>query len=157
MGLKPENIPNFRLVTNPENLNIESVSLLLEKAGMRRRELEQMSIAVRNSTEVVAAFLQSGALIGFGRLISDGVFYGTIWDVAVDPAYQGLGIGTAIMNALLKTSGRLGLYMIGLFTEQHNWAFYERLGFVVMQGVNAMYLHMQPSSPRHATEEPHER
>lgn len=157
--MKPEleNIPNFDLVTNPENLNLESVSALLERVGLRRRAPQHMSMAIRNSTEVIAVYLQSGALIGFGRLISDGVFYGTMWDIAVDPAYQGRGVGTAIMNALLKTSRRLGLYMIGLFTAPHNWKFYERLGFVVIQDVHAMHLQIQPSFPNVLSEDPHER
>jgi len=139
---QPENPRVFRLVNNPDNLDLKSVSDLLEIVGMRQRNPAEMLKAIQASTQVIAAYLPSGALVGFGRLISDGVFYGTIWDIAVDPAYQKLGIGSAIMNELLTTSRRMGLYMVGLFTAAHNWHFYEHLGFVVIPDVHPMRLQL---------------
>ena len=135
--------PGFRLVSNPTDLDLEGVSRLLEGVGMRARDGEHMASAIRASTQVIAAYLPSGGLVGFGRLISDGVFYGTIWDIAVNPAYQKLGIGSAIVTALLDTSRHLGLYMVGLFTALHNRQFYENLGFVVLDDIHPMKLQIQ--------------
>lgn len=42
-----------------------------------------------------------GAAIGMGRLIGDGGCFFQIVDIAVDPAYQGKGIGKSVMAALM--------------------------------------------------------
>jgi ribosomal protein S18 acetylase RimI-like enzyme len=39
-------------------------------------------------------------LCAIGRLISDGVYYASIFDVAVHPAYQRQGIGRLLMKEL---------------------------------------------------------
>jgi len=134
----PKTVPDFRLVSNPKELDMEDLSRLLDSSGMRARDRERMLIAINGSTEVIAVYLVSGELIGFGRLVSDGSYYGTIWDIAVDPNYQKCGIGAAIVTTLLKTSRRLGLYMVGLFTALHNRQFYEDLGFVILDDIHPM-------------------
>jgi len=141
----PKEIPEFCLVRNPKELDLEQLSRLLESAGMRSRDRKRMSRAIDGSTEVIAVFLVSGGLIGFGRLISDGSYYGTIWDVAVDPDYQKSGIGTAVVTALLNTSRRLGLYMVGLFTALHNEQFYKNLGFIILDDIHPMKLQLNLS------------
>jgi ribosomal protein S18 acetylase RimI-like enzyme len=45
--------------------------------------------------------LDSGQVIGMGRLVGDGVKYFYVQDLAVLPAYQGRGIGTALLHRLL--------------------------------------------------------
>lgn len=129
--------PGVRLVGNPQSLDHEAVSALMAAVGMRARDPAEMARAVAASTAVVAAY-RGDELVGFGRLISDGTYYGTIWDVAVSPAEQGHGIGNAIVADLLATAKQLRLYMIGLFTELHNRTFYEDLGFTLLEGIHPM-------------------
>ncbi len=59
-------------------------------------------LAVRGAAEIECAFANSylccfawveGKLVGVARATSDGVFYATVLDVAVDPGFQGAGIG----------------------------------------------------------------
>jgi len=40
-------------------------------------------------------------LIGFGRVLTDYVYRASVWDVIVDPKYQGQDIGTQIMERIL--------------------------------------------------------
>lgn len=42
-------------------------------------------------------------LIGIARVTSDHVLNATIWDVVVDPAYQGQGLGKAIVEQVWTT------------------------------------------------------
>ncbi len=48
-------------------------------------------------------------MIGFARATSDGVLSATVWDVAVNPAWQRSGLGRALMERLTKKLvGRAG-------------------------------------------------
>jgi N-acetylglutamate synthase-like GNAT family acetyltransferase len=130
-------IDQLRLVLNPSELDLAKVVALLDSVGMQPRKLRQMRRAVSASSDVVAAYVDK-ELVGFGRMISDCVYYGTIWDVAVQPDKQRVGIGTRIMTLLLRRAKQHKLYMIGLFTASHNRTFYEKLGFKFFNDVHAM-------------------
>ena len=101
-------------------------------------------LAVRNAAEVKRAFANSylccfawvdGQLVGAARAMSDGVYYATVMDVAVDPGYQGAGIGRKMMSALLR---RLPVQKVYLTTVPGKEGFYEKLGF--LHETNAMGL-----------------
>lgn len=68
-------------------------------------------------------------IVGMGRLVGDdGCFYQVV-DVAVEPAYQGQGIGTRIMTALvdwLEDNAARSAY-VSLVADVEG--FYERFGF----------------------------
>ena len=70
--------------------------------------------------------------VGMGRVVGDGI-YNIICDVVVDPAYQGKGIGSQIMNRLLnylkKQTPENGRTSIQLIAEKGKETFYERFGF----------------------------
>ena len=40
--------------------------------------------------------------IGFARCTGDGIIDATIWDVAINPVYQGYGLGKQLMEYLMK-------------------------------------------------------
>lgn len=89
----------------------------------------------RNSRVAVFAF-DDGKLIGFGRAISDGERQAAIYDIAVLPAYQGRGIGRAVVEKLLE--GIPGCNAI-LYADTSKEAFYERLGFRRMKTAMALF------------------
>lgn len=94
---------------------------------------------VRQSFCFVGAFSGS-ELIGMGRVVSDGVSDAYIQDVVVLKKFRGRGIGAAIIQKIigfLKTS-RIG--WIGLIAEPGTQQFYQRLGFVPMEGYKPMLL-----------------
>jgi ribosomal protein S18 acetylase RimI-like enzyme len=68
----------------------------------------------------------SGQVVGFVTAIADGVLSAYIPLLEVLPAYQGQGIGTALMGRMLA---RLrDLYMIDLLCDPELQPYYERLG-----------------------------
>lgn len=104
-------------------------------------------LAERTAAEVKRAFANSylccfawvdGQLVGAARATSDGVFYATVLDVAVDPGFQGAGIGRRMMRELLR---RLSVQKVYLTTVPGKEGFYEKLGF--MHQTNAMGLFPQ--------------
>ena len=85
--------------------------------------------ALDHSWYTVAAY-DAGQLVGFGRVVSDGVLYGMIYDMIVRPSHQGQGIGTEILNRLIAKCQAAGLRDIQLFSAKGNVAFYGHRGFV---------------------------
>jgi len=75
---------------------------------------------------------RNGKIAGYliGRGDQDSYF---IENVAVDPAYQGLGLGGALLRHAIAEARRLKLSSLWLFTNAamtENQAIYARLGFV---------------------------
>jgi ribosomal protein S18 acetylase RimI-like enzyme len=57
---------------------------------------------------------------------------GWVWNIAVDRAYRGQGLGRKLMRRIIKWGRRQGLRAIILETQTNNWPacrFYQRLGF----------------------------
>ena len=65
------------------------------------RSSEDMATAVAHSFPLVTAW-DGDLMIGFARATSDGVFRATIWDVVIDPAYQGGGLGRKMVETLVR-------------------------------------------------------
>ena len=90
---------------------------------------EDLRMALHHSWCTVAAY-DAGQLVGFGRVVSDGVLYGVIYDMIVRPSHQGQGIGTEILNRLLAKCQAAGLRDIQMFSAKGRAAFYRHHGFV---------------------------
>jgi N-acetylglutamate synthase-like GNAT family acetyltransferase len=134
---------SFVFHENPCDIDLAEISKLLDRVHMRARPVNLLSRAVAASTQVVVVTDDKGTVVGFGRLISDGVYYGTLWDIAVHPDVQRQGIGLAIVARILKKCEDLNLAMVGLFTEKHNRTFYERIGFKMINSIHAMTLDLK--------------
>ena len=101
----------------------------------RAGHLSRIKEAFLNSYRVVTAW-DGDRIIGAGRLISDGVCYGWIHDMAVLPDCQKTGIGTGIVKHLLD--GNEGL-LIGLTSAFGAVEFYHKLGFKKHKTAMAKY------------------
>ena len=112
---------------------------IMARAPLRERETGQLALAWRNS--YAAAFAHAeGRLIGGARAVSDGVYYATIYDVVVDPDWQGQGVGRALVQDLI---GRLPVEKIFLTSVPGKEGFYAKLGF--LRQTNAMGWYAAPA------------
>lgn len=74
----------------------------------------------------------SGAqVVGMGRIVGDGAIFFYIQDIVVDPGHQRRGVGTKILDALLKHLSEAApkQAFVGLFAAKGSIQFYERYGF----------------------------
>ena len=101
----------------------------------RAGNLRKVKEAFLNSYRVVTAW-EADRIIGAGRLISDGVCYGWIHDMAVLPDRQKQGAGRGIVKELL--AGNEGL-LIGLTSSFGAVKFYQKLGFKKHKTAHAKY------------------
>ena len=101
----------------------------------RAGDLRRIKEAFLNSHRIITAWDQD-EVIGAGRLISDGVYYGWIHEMAVHPEYQRTGVGRRIMKELLD--GHEGL-LIGLTSAFGAEGFCHKLGFQKHKTAMALY------------------
>ena len=90
---------------------------------------EELAQALRSSWFVLSAY-DGEQLVGFGRLVSDGVLHAMIYELIVLPEYQGQGIGGIILEKLVEKCQESGVRDIQLFCACGKRAFYEKRGFV---------------------------
>jgi GNAT superfamily N-acetyltransferase len=89
---------------------------------------EEYAHVLQASWHMVCAY-DGEKLVGFGRMVSDGIVHAMIYDMIVDPAYQGQGIGTEILARLVEYCRSLRIRDIQLFCARGKRLFYEKNGF----------------------------
>ena len=98
---------------------------LFQRAGLGERKPAVAQAVFAGS--YACCFAWDGAtLIGAARAISDGVNSSVVYDVVVEPTYQGQGVGKALMRNLL---GRLPKRSVMLVSVHGKEGFYRKLGF----------------------------
>ena len=91
------------------------------------RSEQDMAVAIAHSYPIVTAW-DGELMIGFARATSDGVFRATIWDVVIDPTYQGGGLGRKMVETLVSHPHMSRVERVYLMTT-HQQGFYQRIGF----------------------------
>jgi len=86
-----------RYLIQLESPSVEEFSILRSKIGWDEIDVNQARISLVNSLFHVT-IRDKSKLIGMGRVVGDGAMYFYIQDVVVDPDYQNLGIGSALMR-----------------------------------------------------------
>lgn len=126
---------NLRYQENSNNIPWEKVPKLLEKVGMSFTDALKHQKSFEASYAVVFVF-DGIELIGFGRTISDGVRQSAVYDVAIEPSYQGYGIGREIINRLVKATPDCNFI---LYASPGKEGFYNKLGFKKMKTGMALF------------------
>jgi len=85
---------------------------------------------LNNSWFLVCVYNDS-RLIGFGRVISDGVLHALIVDLIVSTDVQDCGIGKLILNELIKKCKSAAIPDIQLFSAKGKEGFYLKQGFKI--------------------------
>ncbi|KAJ4795986.1 hypothetical protein LUZ62_047232 [Rhynchospora pubera] len=74
------------------------------------------------------------------RATSDQAYNATIWDVIVDPSYQGQGLGKAFVQKLIRALLQRDIANVTLFAESKVVNFYKNMGFEAdPEGIKGMF------------------
>ncbi|XP_011095175.1 acetyltransferase NSI [Sesamum indicum] len=132
------------------DVDVYDLQALCDKVGWPRRPLSKLAAALKNS--YIVATLHSISkpageegngqkkLIGMARATSDHAFNATIWDVLVDPSYQGQGLGKALIEKLIRALLQRDIGNISLFADSQVVEFYRNLGFQPdPEGIKGMF------------------
>ena len=82
-----------------KDLNPAKLVRLYQQAPWAKGRILEDAREMLRHTDVAVMAWDGDVLIGFGRVLTDYVYRATIWDVIVDKAYQGQGIGADIVEA----------------------------------------------------------
>jgi ribosomal protein S18 acetylase RimI-like enzyme len=74
----------------------------------------------------------TGRLIAFVNVLSDGLADAFLVDLMVDPAFQGHGLGQALVRHATEALKEDGIRCIELIFEPRLEAFYRRCGFTIL-------------------------
>ena len=113
-----------------QHVDWEGLYFLYEDVNMlgrfiKNKDYEKIKQGFKNSYKVVTAWYND-KLIGACRMISDGICYGMVFDVAVLEDYQGRGIGKNLMIKLLEGEENMPVHLTATFGKEE---FYKKLGF----------------------------
>lgn len=117
-----------------ENINdVEEFNYLYDAVGWGHYEKDISKIALENTMYSISVYDEEN-IIGYGRIIGDGICFLYIHDVMVIPEYQSQKIGTTIMNKLLEKINEIKKYnpsvRVYLGASEGKEKFYEQFGFV---------------------------
>ncbi|KAH7554649.1 hypothetical protein ACOSP7_027879 [Xanthoceras sorbifolium] len=132
------------------DVDIYDLEALCDKVGWPRRPLSKLAAALKNSYMVATLHsvrkapgsegIDEKKLIGMARATSDHAFNATIWDVLVDPSYQGQGLGKALVEKLVRALLQRDIGNITLFADSQVVDFYRNLGFQAdPEGIKGMF------------------
>lgn len=136
---EPDGIVEQIIFSSGGDIDVYDLQALCDKVGWPRRPLPKLAAALKNSYMVATLHsvrklpdsegIEEKKLIGMARATSDHAFNATIWDVLVDPSYQGRGLGKVLIEKLIRALLQKDIGNIALFADSQVVEFYRNLGF----------------------------
>lgn len=128
------------MISIKENINnVEEFNYLYDAVGWGSYEKNVSEKALANTLYSVSVY-DDDKIIGFGRLIGDGICFLYIHDVMVIPEYQNRKIGSKIMHKILEKINQIKLenpyVRVYLGASKGKEKFYERFGFITRENAN---------------------
>lgn len=125
------------MISIKENVNsIEEFNYLYDAVGWGSYDEKVSEKALANTMYSVSVY-DDDKIIGYGRIIGDGICFLYINDVMVAPKYQNKKIGSQIMNKLLEKVNQIKIenpyVRVYLGASKGKEKFYERFGFITRE------------------------
>ena len=94
-----ENSQPFEIKEGLDGLSPQSIRMLYRRAPLHRPVSDPHSLWMMfEKASLVVTVWKSGRLVGIARVLTDGVLYSYLCDLAIEPDVQGLGIGKRLMK-----------------------------------------------------------
>ena len=107
----------------------EFISVLRRSTLAERRPVDErarIETMLRNANLIVTARDERGLLVGVSRCVTDFAFCCYCSDLAVDEAFQGLGIGRRLIEESARAAGPYAHFL--LLSAPKAEGFYEKIG-----------------------------
>lgn len=120
------------MIQYADDITPEEYAELRRQAGWMQFPPEEVRACVENAYMMLCA-RDGGKAVGAARLLWDGGYVAFLSDVVVDPAYQGQGIGRALVEAVMqriRDDMKPGYKVkLTLNSARGKEPFYEKFGF----------------------------
>ena len=128
------------MISIKENVNsIEEFNYLYDAVGWGSYDEKVSEKALANTMYSVSVY-DDDKIIGYGRIIGDGICFLYIHDVMVIPKYQNKKIGSQIMNKLLEKVNQIKIeypyVRDNMGASKGKEKTYERFGFIKREDAN---------------------
>ena len=128
------------MISIKENVNsIEEFNYLYDAVGWGSYDEKVSEKALANTMYSVSVY-DDDKIIGYGRIIGDGICFLYIHDVMVIPKYQNKKIGSQIMNKLLEKVNQIKIenpyVRVYLGASKGKEKYNERFGFIKREDAN---------------------
>ena len=110
-------------ITYSEGLTAEEFVALANAIWPGDYDVKRVREALTRTVNITAR--SDSRVVGSIRLLTDGYLFATVPEILVDPAYQGRGIGRALMQQALERSPRGALFF---GAQPQSVGFFERIG-----------------------------
>jgi len=109
------------------DLTPASIATLYRRAPLLRplKDLEELWRMYEDSSLVLSAWLE-GRLVGVARVLSDGVLFSYLCDLAVEPDVQRIGVGKSLIAAVLERCHGTDIL---LRDSKGSASYYPKIGF----------------------------
>jgi GNAT superfamily N-acetyltransferase len=123
----------------------EEYQALLRAVGWTNKDEPGKAAKALSGARFGVVAVEGSRAVGTGMVVGDGATFAYLKDIMVDPEWQGRGIGTRIVEALLAIIRRPphDKLLVTLFTGQHLAEFYDRLGFCGPEKLYGMSLNIE--------------
>jgi GNAT superfamily N-acetyltransferase len=110
---------------------LEEYEALVRAVGWGRGAASDRAAKALAGTRSGVVAVESESVVGAGLILGDGASCAYLKDIMVRPEWQGRGVGSRIVQALLAAIRRTmtGEVLVTLFTGRRLGEFYERFGF----------------------------
>jgi len=126
---------DLRIQKDCKDVDWKTVSETLKIVDMGYHEPDTHKKAFEASYTTIFVY-DTDRLIGFGRAISDGVYQAAVYDCAVNPEYQGKGIGKLIIQKIMQ---QVSNCTVVLYASPGKEGFYQKYGFRKMKTGMALF------------------
>ena len=114
-------------------IELEQLQSLLRQTGWANQRSIEGIEKMLEGTPITLGAWEDGRLVGFVRVITDGIYRALIDDVVVDESKRGTGIGSELMRRVVERLAEVE--EVFLRCGEHVVPFYERHGFERSNGV----------------------
>lgn len=126
------------IIQRNEDLSVDELNRLLENYDWHIEPIDKLRTSLDLSWGWVTARDNMDKLIGFVQILSDGSTHAYIFRMLVHSEYRKQGIGTRMMNEVMKMLKENKIYPT-LVASPNNDSFYKKFGFdTYAQGRTAM-------------------
>jgi len=126
----------YQFITDPNPGEIKQIMALYREAGWwddLDNENYEMIRRIVSGSHCFLTARDENEIVGMGRAISDRVNDAYIQDVIVSPLLRHQGIGTKIVEEIVRCLYGDNMRWIGLIAQNHTHAFYRKIGFEEMR------------------------